>query len=329
MKEKNKLKGIINGIYNIKAKKKLSKILSQLDANDTIIHVHGWTKALSCSIFDEIFKRKFKMVLTLHDYFTACPNGGYYDYKKNEICKRKPLSLKCIKCNCDSRNYLFKLYRIIRQFVQNKIVKLNENTKFVIGISDLSIEVLRPTLNNEVCLRKIYNPISFEEQEKVDWKKNNVYLYVGRISKEKGVDIFCKVITDLKLKGIAVGDGSEKERLEKDYPNIEFTGWKNSDEVKKYIRDSKCLIFPSLWYEGAPLTPLESMSYGVPCLVNENCAGREYCKKNNYKDYNDLKEKITKIDQFKFTKTDLDVLNKFKIDKYSKDLIKFYNYIIK
>ena len=71
------------------------------------------------------------------------------------------------------------------------------------------------------------------------------------------------------------------------------------------------------------------MSYGVPCLVNENCAGREYCKKNNYKDYNDLKEKITKIDQFKFTKTDLDVLNKFKIDKYSKDLIKFYNYIIK
>ena len=36
-----------------------------------------------------------------------------------------------------------------------------------------------------------------------------------RISKEKGVDIFCKAITELGLEGIAVGDGDEKEKLEK------------------------------------------------------------------------------------------------------------------
>ena len=66
--------------------------------------VAGWTKALSSSVFDVAFKMNFKVVLTLHDYFTACPNGGYFDYKENKICKRKPLSWKCIKCNCDSNS---------------------------------------------------------------------------------------------------------------------------------------------------------------------------------------------------------------------------------
>ena len=109
LKEKNKFKGLVNGIYNFKAKKELKKLLRQLNNKETIIHVHGWTKALSSSVFDIAFKMNFRIVLTLHDYFTACPNGGYFNYKKNEICYYKPLSWKCIKCNCDSRNYFFKL----------------------------------------------------------------------------------------------------------------------------------------------------------------------------------------------------------------------------
>ena len=83
LNEKNKLKGIINGIYNFKAKNEFKKLLLTLDRKNTMIHVHGWTKALSSSIFDIAFKMKFKVVLTLHDYFTACPNGGYFNYKKN------------------------------------------------------------------------------------------------------------------------------------------------------------------------------------------------------------------------------------------------------
>ena len=135
LKEKNKLKGALNGIYNIKAKNKMKELLKRLDSKSTIIHVHGWTKALSSSVFDIAFKMKFKVVLTLHDYFTACPNGGYFNYNKNEICKLKPLSAKCIKCNCDSRNYGFKIYRVLRQFVQNKIVRLNDKLENAISIA--------------------------------------------------------------------------------------------------------------------------------------------------------------------------------------------------
>ena len=170
LKEKNKIKGAINGIYNFKARKELKKLLKNLNQENTIIHVHGWTKALSSSVFDIAFKMKFKVVLTLHDYFTACPNGGYFNFKQNEICHIQPLSWKCIKCNCDSRNYWFKLYRILRQFVQNKIVRLNDKLEYAIAISDFSEKILKKTLGKNTKVIRKNNPIDIEEkQEKVNW----------------------------------------------------------------------------------------------------------------------------------------------------------------
>lgn len=281
LKEKNKIKGAINGIYNFKARRKFKELLKKLNPENTIIHVHGWTKALSSSVFDIAFKMKFKVVLTFHDYFTACPNGGYFNYKQNEICQIKPLSRKCIKCNCDSRNYGFKLYRIIRQVVQNKIVKLNDKLKYAISISDFSEKILRNTLNKNTKIIRIYNPTDIENDSKViDASQNSYYLYVGRISKEKGVDLFCQAITELGYKGVAVGDGDEKQKLEDNYPNIEFVGWKNKNEVKEYMKNAKALIFPSRWYEGAPLTTIEAFSVGLPCIVSNKCAASEFTQNN-------------------------------------------------
>lgn len=329
MKNKNKLKGFINGIYNFKAKEEFKKLLNTLNKEETIVHVHGWTKALSSCVFDIAFRMKFKVVLTLHDYFTACPNGGYFDYKQNKICKRKPLSWKCIKCNCDSRNYLFKLYRIIRQFIQNKIIKLPKKLEYAIGISNLSIEVLKPTLSPYIKLQKIYNPIEFDDNdEDVDYTQNEYYLFVGRVSKEKGIDIFCKAITELNLKGIVVGDGSERKRLEKKYTNIEFVGWKNKEDVKKYMKKARCLIFPSLWYEGAPLTPLESMSLGIPCLVNSCCAAREYYPKNNFSNYNELLKKIKIIDAEMIETTSYDFIYKFRTSEYVNNIKQYFEEVI-
>lgn len=328
LKEKNKIKGAFNGIYNFKARKEFKQLLNTLDKNTTVIHVHGWTKALSSSVFDVAFKMKFKVVLTLHDYFTACPNGGYFNYKQNEICHLKPLSWKCVKCNCDSRNYGFKLYRIVRQFVQNKIVKLNDRLENVITISEFSEKILKPTLGKNTKITRIYNPIDIDENaEKVDPSKNEYYLYVGRISKEKGVDLFCQAITDLKLKGIVVGDGDEKEKLEKQYPNIEFVGWKNKDEVKQYMKGARALIFPSRWYETAGLTTLEAQNLGICSIISNNTASEEFAfnRKMIFEQNNlaDLKDKISNLEQYNYECYNYES-QIFDKKTYEKNLIKEY-----
>ena len=155
--------------------------------------------------------------------------------------------------------------------IAENIVKQNKkvNTKFN----------LHKALTVKFRVKKIYNPINIgNSTQNLNIENNKYYLYVGRIDKEKGVEIFCKILECLNYKGIVVGDGSEKKYLENKYKNIEFVGWKDKNEVQKYIYDSRGFIFPTLWYEGAPLTPLEFMSQGIPCAISDKCAGTEYIK---------------------------------------------------
>ena len=58
-------------------------------------------------------------------------------------------------------------------------------------------------------------------------------------------------------------------------------GWKNSEEVKKYMQSAKALIMPSRWYEAAPLTNLEALSVGIPSLVSNCCAASDVSNEIN------------------------------------------------
>ncbi|MCI8362658.1 MAG: glycosyltransferase family 4 protein [Clostridia bacterium] len=339
--DKNKIRGAINGIWNIKAKRDFGKLLKKFDKNDTIIHIHSWSKALSSSVFYIANKKGFKIIVTLHDYFSLCPNGGLYNYTKQEICNINPMSYKCIKCNCDSRNYMFKVYRIVRQFVQNKLVKMNQKIKYVVSISDFSIKQMRINLQPNTIIKRVYNPIQTNKENKINnIEKNDYYLYVGRLSKEKGVELFCKAITNLHEKGIVIGDGEQLEILKKDYPQIDFLGWKKSEQVIEYMKNARALIFPSLWYECAPLTILEALSIGLPCIVSDECAAVEFIKEGitgvNFKrnSAEDLKDKIKLFRDNEYLKRlntsayEIYWNNPFDISRYKKDLREFYNEVL-
>ena len=159
-----------------------------------------------------------------------------------------------------------------------------------------------------------------ENEEKINTSKNKYYLYVGRISKEKGVDLFCEAVTELGYEGIVVGNGDEKEKLESEYPNIEFVGWKTNEEVKAYMKKAKALIFPSKWYETAGLTVLEAQALGLPCIVSNNCAAKEFIRigKNGYifEGIEELKSTIQRANQIKN-------FNSIELEKYNTN-----NYIL-
>ena len=331
LKDKNKIRGVLRGLYNFKARKEFKKLLKTLDPNKTIIHVHGWTKTLSSSIFSIAFKMNFNVVLTLHDYFTACPNGGFFNYKKNEICKLRSLSCKCICTNCDSRNYAFKMYRVVRQFIQNKMVKLNKKIDNIIYISDLQWSVLQNFFEKKVNSTKILNPVdSTLMTSKKKRKTEDFFLFVGRVSKEKGVDLFCEAITKSGLNGIVVGDGNEKEELEGKYPKIKFVGWQSKENVEKFMLQAKALVFPSLWYEGAPLTVEEALNLGLPCIVSSSSSAVEKIVngKNGYifseKNIDDLIEKMFLIKDLNYQKSHISNDN----ERYGEDLIRYYESLI-
>ena len=277
LKNKNLIEGARNGIYNNKAYSMLLDLLSKL-GGETIVHVHGWTKVLSASIFEAVYDSGKLLVTTLHDYFTVCPNGGFYDHKKDEICELCPMTKKCKKCNCDSRNYLIKMYRVWRQEKQDSIFKKCNSLRDVIVISDFSKEIFKKYLPTGVNYFKIPNPVDCGFGNNVNNinNKSDYYLFVGNLIKGKGPEIFCEAIKKADEKGVVVGDGPEKNELCSRYSNIDFVGWKKKDEVGQYMNKAKALIFPSKWYEVAPLTVIESQSVGTPCIVSSKNAGSEY-----------------------------------------------------
>jgi len=338
--DKNKIRGILYGLYHFQAKKELRRLLLTLDKEKTIIHYHGWTKSLSSSVFHVAFQMHFKTILTLHDYFSACPNGGFFHYSKNQSCTVNGCSLSCMMKNCDSRNYFFKLYRIIRQWIQNKIVRLPKRIGNLISISDFSWNQLESYFPQNIECRKIPNPIFISSKDIP--KRTSVgdyYLYVGRISKEKGVDIFCQAICDCSFRGIVVGNGPDFSALKAKYPNIEFVGWKSQEEVKKYLSHAKAFVFSSLCYETMGMSALEALAMGVPILVGDNCATREYVEHGQngflYKngDVTDLKRKLQE-----FEKSDISLLHSnayhsywdspFTQEAYLEQLLEYYAFLI-
>lgn len=183
--EKNRLKAIKMGIYNSKSKKIFKKFLEKFNKDDTIIHLHGWSRALSVSIINAAQKNKFKCVITLHDYFSVCPNGGFYNYKKNKICKCVPMSATCVCTNCDKRNYLQKLWRISRQVIQDLWVKNNKNMNYIY-ISELNKKVVKENVKSN-AFYYVPNIVELSEKKLQKITQEKVFLYVGRVSIEKGV----------------------------------------------------------------------------------------------------------------------------------------------
>ena len=86
-------------------------------------------------------------------------------------------------------------------------------------------------------------------------------LFVGRVSKEKNIEAFLKL--DMTATKVVVGDGPDRERLERAYPDIEFKGYCFGNELVSEYAQADCLVFTSKT-DTFGLTSVEAMACGTP-----------------------------------------------------------------
>lgn len=280
LSDPNRLSAAIRGIWNSKAAFQLSKLLEKFNPNETIIHWHGFAKALSPSLGPVVTKSSIPHVFTLHEYFLACPNGGFYDYKKDQICKKKALGIGCLTTDCDVRHVAHKQWRVLRQLAMLGPAGLPRNLKNIIYISKKQREVLEPYLPRNARLFHLGNPVRKSRFERVDVNKNNVFLFVGRLNPEKGGILFAKATRQSSVRAIIVGDGAEKQKILELNPDVEVTGWLEQDDIESWYGKTRALVFPSLWYECQPLVPIEAIKRGIPVIAGKWTAASETIKEN-------------------------------------------------
>jgi glycosyltransferase involved in cell wall biosynthesis len=275
LRDPNRMRAAVQGVWNQQAARQLAQELAGLDARKTVVHVHGWSKALSASVVRAALDLKFPTVLTLHDYFVACPNGSFFNHKTQCICTLRPMSVKCIISDCDPRSYAQKMWRLGRQMIQETAGSVPSGIKHFIAVSDLSRDVLLEFLPSQATLHMVDNPIQVEREEPVDVEHNEEFFYVGRLSREKGPELFARAAAQLNVPATFVGDGECAESIRAIYPRAVVTGWLDHAEMLRRLRRARALVIPSLWYEAAPLVVMEAAAYGITSIVPDTCAARE------------------------------------------------------
>lgn len=190
--------------------------------------------------------------------------------------------------NLKNNSIIKKLYQIsMRFFERHSFCKITHqfiytyiSDKVLDELINIGIQNRCTFISNGVDIGKFnpkYEKKTTREQIGVD-RDITAFISVGRITDVKRpflmVDIFNsiqKVIEDSTL--IIVGKGSKLNELKeyvsnKNIPNIKFMGFVDHDYLPSFYSCSDYYLITSE-YEGQPLTLLEAMASGLPCIVSD------------------------------------------------------------
>jgi glycosyltransferase involved in cell wall biosynthesis len=264
---------LLQALWNRQAYSEVQSLLRSLDRRHTIVHLHGYTKALTTTPVLAAGRAGFTTICTLHDFFAACPNGAFFDYRRQQTCSLRALSPRCMLTSCDKRHVAHKAYRVARGLAQRHAARFPASVRNYISLSEQSVQLLRPYLPSDSRFHALPNIINAMRDQPVDAGANSHLVVVGRLDAEKGVMLAAEAALRVGLPIVFVGDGPSRRDVEATGARV--TGWLTAEKVREEVEQARCLVFPSLWYETFGLVVDEAAARGVPAIVSDVSAPAE------------------------------------------------------
>ena len=259
-----KVKGFVSGIYCPSGVNAMR--LAWVEENPDVVNIHNLYPFISPAALKECKKAGVPVIMTIHNFRLMCPTGLFM--RDNAPCERCLLNGNewgCIKYNCEhsffksigyaARNYVARMRRYymdcvdifacITDFQRQKLIQA--------GFPSDKITVI---------------PNSMDACNAAEYQLGKYVAYSGRISREKGVDLIIKAArrnpsVPFKLAG-AVRDWELLDNLPE---NVEYIGFLSGQSLKQFYRDARFFIMASKWYEGFPMTILETAQYSKPMIA--------------------------------------------------------------
>lgn len=238
-----------------------------------IIHLHNWHYACGPLLIRTIKKEKVPLIITLHNYRLICPSalllhhGAIY---KSSLYSSFPW--KAVKDKV-YRNSFVQTFWLASIIWFHKIIGTWDKPDKYIVLTDFAKELfIRSSINIQCSKFAIKSNFVNHNKPNLNYtERNTEFLFIGRLSEEKGIKI---LIEAFKKSGFILnigGDGPLKDYVStacKQFSNIRYLGILNSDQVHFHQGRCSALIFPSIWYEGMPMTIIEAFSLGTPVIAN-------------------------------------------------------------
>ena len=253
------------------------------DFNPHIVHLHNIHSYLSPVLAKLAKRHGCRVVWTLHDYKLVCPSYAcLLNGKPCEQCighgKMHVLKNRCMKGSLAAsalayiearkwnRNVLERYtdaFICPSHFMAGKMRKDGFNQeKIHVVCNHIDPEKLQ-AMHNAQCTK--HN----EERGSECGNREDYYVYVGRLSTEKGVETLLNVASKLPYTLKIAGDGPLMQQLQEQYHhcnNIEFLGRVNAQQVAQLLSRAKFSVMPSECYDNNPLGVIESLCAGTPVV---------------------------------------------------------------
>ncbi len=123
------------------------------------------------------------------------------------------------------------------------------------------------------------------DHRSADWRAGHgfaptdtVVAFISRLVKEKGLDVYSQTIRKLQTDGMSVralivGDGPEREALQRELPHAVFTGHLSGPGLVTAFASSDTFLFPSVTETFGNVT-LEAMASGLPVVCADAAGSR-------------------------------------------------------
>jgi len=253
-------------IYNPRVKTFMTRFIAERDAPDVVYHIHSWSKALSPAIFEALAPVASRVFVHTHDFFLTCPNANYFNFSTERACGQTPMTLACMATACSKRNYADKAWRVTRGFVLDSLVDRKAPWRLLM-IHERMRDKFEAAGFAPERLAAIPNPSEPLHAHPVDVAANRDFLFIGRLSREKGPDLACAAATAAGVPLTVVGDGEMRAGLEAAYPKVRFVGWKDKAEIAPIALQSRALLLSSRSPEPFGLAVPEALGAGLPVLA--------------------------------------------------------------
>ncbi|MGB0403684.1 MAG: glycosyltransferase family 4 protein [Salibacteraceae bacterium] len=232
-----------------------------------ICHVHNFLPLVSPSVYAACNDANIPVIQTLHNYRLGCINGmfirndtactdcldkGIYNGVKNKCYRESTLQsyavARMVATNNLKNTWNNRVDRFLcfTEFARQKFIQ--------IGIDESKL-VIKP------------NSVSVPESMIKSKSSTKTFLFVGRLDESKGIKVFIEAAKRFPNFHFEIA-GKNTSRISTDYPNVTYHGEVARDRVFDLINNSHALIFPSLCFEGMPMSILEAFALKTPVIAS-------------------------------------------------------------
>jgi glycosyltransferase involved in cell wall biosynthesis len=259
----------VRGIFNARTRAALDHWINVHDTDGTAYHLHNWHKVLSPSVFSALRRVASRLTMSAHDYFLACPNGGYFNYPQQRPCELTPLGGRCVCTSCDRRHYVHKLWRVARHQVRQRLFDLRDTQAIVLAVHEGMVPYLRRARIAANAIRVLRNPVTPWRNTRIAAERNREVFFIGRLEEDKGVDLLANAARRANVPLRIIGDGPLAARLARDHREVTLMGRRSRDQIAELIGGARMVVVPTRWRETFGLVAFEALMSGVPVILSQ------------------------------------------------------------